>query len=157
MWNPEDAETRRNALALHKAWREAEKAYEESGEDEPELPEAGRAEIDLVWAEFRLKMKELTDIRDARIAEIHGKYLPNAPSKLRAAMEAAEQAYMDAPGDGLLENGWKGEAVICAKSGLPIYDTDEIVEDNETGEYFLRAALGLPPRPVEEEEVEEAA
>ena len=45
----------------------------------------------------------------------------------------------------------------CAKSGIVLLDSDEVVEDTETGEVWLRSALGLPPRPEFPDEIEEAA
>lgn len=45
------------------------------------------------------------------------------------------------------------DAVLrCAKSGIPIAHGDETVTDDETGEIWLRSALGLPPRPEVVEE-----
>lgn len=46
----------------------------------------------------------------------------------------------------------------CAKTGFVILNEDETVEDYETGEVFLRAALGLPPRASDEDDsADEAA
>lgn len=41
-----------------------------------------------------------------------------------------------------------GDPVRCEKSGIPIIQGDEWVEDLETGEVFLRAVIGLPPRAI---------
>lgn len=41
-----------------------------------------------------------------------------------------------------------GDPVRCEKSGIPIIQGDEWVEDLETGEVFLRAVVGLPPRAI---------
>ena len=52
----------------------------------------------------------------------------------------------------------EGVPMRCAKSGVVILESDELLYDEDTDEYFLRSALGLPPRPVKvEEEIEEAA
>jgi hypothetical protein len=47
----------------------------------------------------------------------------------------------------------------CAKTGVVLLESDEIIEDVETGEVWLRSALGLPPRPeqADGEGIEEAA
>lgn len=36
------------------------------------------------------------------------------------------------------------EPVICAASGLAIFEDDEVLRDDDSGEVYLRAALGLP-------------
>ncbi|HVZ35832.1 MAG TPA: hypothetical protein VG963_25570, partial [Polyangiaceae bacterium] len=41
---------------------------------------------------------------------------------------------------------WNRTVERCALSGVPLWKDDEIVEDTETGEKYLRVALGLPPR-----------
>lgn len=62
-----------------------------------------------------------------------------------------------------LEVSWNedGEYPICALTGLPILEDDEVLVDNETGEQFLRAALPVPPREQEpllpEDPVDEVA
>ena len=53
--------------------------------------------------------------------------------------------------------GNDGNAMRCERTGIPICEGDETVEDLETGEVWLRAALGLPARDIldDEEEVTE--
>jgi hypothetical protein len=64
--------------------------------------------------------------------------------------ETAAKAYDDHPTPALMES-YDGDSVLrCALSGAPLYDTDELLEDTHTDQYFLRSALGLPPRPKEE-------
>ena len=67
----------------------------------------------------------------------------------KALVEAAHAAYEDFDSPAL-EQDYEGEPLLCAKSGIPIWVTDEIVEDFGSGESFLRCELGLPPRQVEE-------
>jgi hypothetical protein len=77
----------------------------------------------------------------------------------RAAKRAADKALDDYP-EQLLLRYLAGEHVVacCGKSGVVLLESDEIVEDPESGEIFLRSALGLPPRPEEkDDELEEAA
>lgn len=152
-WEPEDAEIRRNALALHKAMRAAEDAYGKSDETD-RLPPEGEAELRAVDADYYARSGALRDEHRAKYDAVMAKYAPPGTT-LKSIWEGAERAYMDAPGDALAEND-DGDAVICAKSGLPIFETDEVVEDPDTGEVFLRAALGLPPR-KDQDELEEAA
>lgn len=156
-WTPEDAEIRRNALALFKAWKEAEKNFEDSGEeDEPSLPDEARDRISKANEAYWQKHAELRKAHDAELSAIEAEFRPAGPSVLRAVRDRAEEAYNNAPGDAILTD-WKDEPIFCAKSGVVLFETDEYIEDTETGEHFLRAALGLPARPVEDEEVEEAA
>lgn len=81
----------------------------------------------------------------------------NAPdgadlAALEAARDAADDAYNDLPSPalavGYYSNSTKYRCVVC---GVPLWDTDEYLEDGETGDMVLRAAIGLPPRPVEED------
>lgn len=145
---PEDIEVRRNALALHKAMREAQEAAESVAE--ADLPPEGEAEEKAARDAYYAARKAAEEKYDAEVIAINQKYLGDSSKPaLDAAASAARSAYYDAEGAGLLEDG-DGDAVLCAASGAPIYDTDEIVEDPETGETFLRAALGLPARPADE-------
>lgn len=154
-WQPEDAEIRRNALALHKAWREAEKAFEDSDEHNDDFPDEFHAEMRAASADYYRKSDELRAEHRAQVDAIEKKYA-KAPSPLRAAVNQAESAYEQAEGPALREDD-DGNAVICAKSGLPIWDTDDVLSDEYSEEFVIREAVGLPPRPVEEEEIEEAA
>ncbi len=153
-WTPDDAEIRRNALALHKAWRAAETAYNESDETGDDLPPDGEAELRAADSDYYAKSGELRKEHNAKVEAIMAKYARPTPS-LKSAADEAERVYLDAPGEAIREDD-DGNAVICAKSGVPIFETDEVVEDSDTGEVFLRAALGLPPRPADED-LEEAA
>lgn len=80
----------------------------------------------------------------------------------RAAVEAYKTALKaidekhEAQGLDLNDPTWSSFAEFkrCAKSGLVLFDEDEVIIEHETGEVFLRAALGLPPRPVDDDEDE---
>lgn len=50
--------------------------------------------------------------------------------------------------------GSDGNAMRCERTGIPICEGDETVEDLETGEVWLRAALGLPARDILDDEDE---
>ena len=79
-------------------------------------------------------------------------------TRLQEVIDAACAAYdayaepIEAP-DMLTD--YDDRPIRCAKTGVILFDTDEYVRDRETGEYWLRSALGLPPRPPEEIEEEE--
>ncbi len=92
-----------------------------------------------------LAMEKAQDARDEAPTE-----LPDAEFRvLDDAAYAAEQAYENHP----LTLLFCDEAEMiprCAASKAPLLVTDEILEDSETNELFLRSALGLPPREKEE-------
>lgn len=68
------------------------------------------------------------------------------------SVKIAEDSYS---GFGSLKEDYNGDAVVCAASGVPVWEGDEIVEDPLTDEVFLRAAVGLPPRAITEGTAEE--
>lgn len=68
-------------------------------------------------------------------------------ARLYSALIAAQEAYqeyglnvVDSTGDGPSR---------CAISGQVVLETDEYLEDLETGEVVLRSMIGLPPRETE--------
>jgi len=75
---------------------------------------------------------------------------------LRAAMEASNERLHALEVRTVYEDD-REVPERCAKSGVVLLDSDEVVEDAETGEVWLRSALGLPPRPEFPDEIEEAA
>lgn len=66
-------------------------------------------------------------------------------ARLFLAIREARDAYADHPLKVFEAND--GSVLRCGIMGVPIVAGDEYVEDLETGEHFLRSALGLPPRP----------
>ena len=156
-YQPEDAEIRRNALALHRAWRAAEKVWDDSDEPvRPELPDDAKAEENAVMKDYYVKSDALSLEMRTAIDAIEAKYCGAFSTPIRAAMEAAETAFNEAPGESLVDDD-DGNAVVCAVSSLPIFVSDEYVRDDETNEYFLRAAVGIKPRPEIKDEIEDAA
>ena len=51
--------------------------------------------------------------------------------------------------------GSDGAPMRCERTGIPICKGDETVADLETGEVWLRAALGLPARDIIDDDEEE--
>ena len=76
-----------------------------------------------------------------------------AAVRLYEAIEDARRARADHPVRVL--EGSDGNAMRCERTGIPICEGDETVEDLETGEVWLRAALGLPARDILDDEDEE--
>jgi hypothetical protein len=69
-------------------------------------------------------------------------------AKLFDEWQKALMAWRDCP-DQLQYDG--GGIVRCAASGEPVLESDEIVTDQETGDIFIREAIGLPPRGIRAE------
>ena len=69
--------------------------------------------------------------------------------KISDASDAAWNAYRDHPID--LDTDSDGAPLRCCISGAPLTVDDETMDDPETGEKVLRAAIGMPPRPVDDQ------
>lgn len=154
-WEPEDAEIRRNALRLYQDSAAAQEAVD-SMRSGP-LPEAAQKQIDDLEWQYATDIHKLRDDHRAAVDAIRRQHQPAEMAELKAKADAAAQAYEEAPGPALMTS-WNDEPIICAATGLPIWEDEETVRDDETDEIFIRAATGLPPRPVvDDEEIEEAA
>ena len=72
-------------------------------------------------------------------------------ARLADAKNAARMALAEHPLTPLMD--YEGNVVRCVASDIPVMVDDEYVSDEETGEIWLRAAIGLGPRgEVDEEE-----
>lgn len=60
--------------------------------------------------------------------------------------DAAWKAYDDLVAPDLLRLEDGPEYLVCSATGAPIWEHEGYVIDPETGEVWLRAAIGLPPR-----------
>ena len=93
------------------------------------------------------------DWRKAADAREDAEYTENvddaAFDAIDADAEAAEAAYK-ASGF-TLETNHVFDPILCGACGAPVFEIDEYLSDPETGELFLRVALGLPAREVEQE------
>lgn len=131
-------EQRAEALRLYQAMEAARHAYGE-GDESPE--------IEAITEKYAGLMRELRFQREAEM---------KASAAYKAKAEA-EEAYENHPF--AVETVWGDDGrvpMICAKSGSVILNGDEYITDDESGEAFLRSALGLPPRPDVEEEAEDS-
>lgn len=87
--------------------------------------------------------KELDADEDESVSDADAAALTR--DRQKAAFEA--EAYCDGIGKTLLTD-YEEALTRCAASGVPLWEDDEVIDDGETREVFLRAALGLPPRPI---------
>lgn len=147
-----DADVRKEAVRLWEIWQEAQVAVEAAAESLPEpddLIAAREAAWDACEADVRAlqdRCDELHAARDAKIEALERAHPSRAHlAPLIETRDAALAVYEAAPGTNPLI-GPDGEVVYCALTGVPIWEDDEIVEDPETDQVFLRAALGLAPR-----------
>ncbi len=120
--------------------------------DVSNLPDEVRAKVEEIEAAQAVEMEEAARrsrlaIRDVFLA--HGLITPEYV-EVEEALERAAGAYNELEGPSLL-TGEGGIPLRCKISGVPVWSTDEILEDFETNEVVLRAAIGLPPRPVDED------
>lgn len=136
---------REEALRLYEANRDAQAALEaaENGENK-EIEAQFEPRFEALHAKYNADREALR----AEQAEALG------IADLQAKADAAEKAWIASPLNiETAEDDDYNEIVVrCAKTGVVILEDDETVRDEGTGEVFLRAALGLPPRPVEQEE-----
>jgi hypothetical protein len=127
-----DAAQRREALALFQAMVAAELARDESGEFKA-VEAKYQPILDAARNDYHKRIKEITDQREVELAA----------QPLHVACEAAEKAWQDLP-TSEYECGHDDEPILCALSGLPIFEDDAVVKDPETGERVLKVCLGVP-------------
>ena len=142
-----DVEKRAKALELHRAFRAAESYVGEVEENSPRLTAEQYALIDKINEEYEEKIEALNELRRVKIDAISERVEVRSA---RDALTAALGAYNEFDSPAIAEDN-HGEALICAKSGVAIWEEEQIVEDPETDEVFLREALGLPPRKIDDE------
>lgn len=135
-------------------WADEVKARDEAMEAEKEAVaaphDAERTEL------LRKNFAERKEMEQRHLAALRA--IDERTSDVIDAIEARYDAMpeIDEPegaGEVLTDRWFRPER--CAKTGVVLLEDDEIVEDEETGEKFLRAALGLPPRETEEDEAED--
>ena len=146
---------RENAARLFDAWHVAETAA--WGEPAGIYTAEQEAALGQLNAEYERRRNELYEWHQAE----RGRIELNDVGPLRAAADAAHNAYQEAPGDAVTET--EGEVALrCALSGVPIYDTDVTME---VGGKTILACVLLDPDQIadltaeddEDEVVEEAA
>lgn len=126
-------------------------------EDEPDELRTALFELD---SQYQHKIGDLQKERREKSIELRRAHSSGA--NLELAVEEAEAAFEALEtGEPLTE--WDEDTdehsiIRCKITNVPIFEDDEYVSDDETGEHWLRSALGLPPRPeVTEDEDEEVA
>ena len=146
---------RLRAAELYVASIQAETAYDDyvSAIDRQELPEDVKKRIDDLVYQCLEKVHALRKSCNEEIAAIREAAQPGTGAeeeRLRVASVAAREAYdqFDCPE---IELDGDGAPVLCALTGVPIFEDDEVLRDNETGEVFLRSTVGVPARVIVEE------
>jgi hypothetical protein len=106
--------------------------------DKSNLPDLEEREKALGLLKAFYEASRLRDDADPHITDEEFKGLDDAA-------DTAEQAY-ERFGVELMRTYDEDLALFCGMCGVALREGDEILEDAETGEAFLRAAVGLPPR-----------
>ena len=96
-----------------------------------------RAIEEKMWVPFRAAMKEFEQPFDAAIEAIEDEF---------DAKEAALGAEMEALGLGCRQYDDYYSAYTCALTGLPVFEGDEFIRDEDSGEIILRDALPWPEK-----------
>lgn len=133
-----DGEKRREAMRLFEVMRAAEKACSEA---ETAAGDALDAKYKPIYQQARA---EAEAAHNKRVAEINAqRNAEAADSPQLQQLEAATKAWQDFPCEDFNRDD-DDEPVLCALSGLPIFDGDCVMEDPTTGEKVLKACLGVP-------------
>ncbi len=111
---------------------------------------------DLHLREEAVRLWELSVRLDDEIFNAPASMSDEAFNALEKAMADARAAYEANPIALSLDYD-ETSVKRCGASNAPITEDDEVLVDNHTGEMFLRSALGLPERPKDEAEQEQAA
>lgn len=148
-----DAERRLEAARLYEAMIAAQEAVGQAVFSP--IPSDIKAAIDAANEACDADVERLRESCRKQVAELRAQAGNGDADRLREAAKAAEEAYEQHDAPALLTR-WEDETIIrCGITNLPIFETDEYVTDDETGEHWLRSALNLPPRPEMEVEADE--
>lgn len=150
-----DADIRRQAAALYMAWYKADQAYDAHVEahDTMRLSDDVEARIAAIEDACHAQVHVLRAASESEISAIREAAVPGSAAieaQLKAVADAASDAY-DEFDSSAIELDADGHPVLCALSGVPIFEDDEVLRD-DAGQVVLRSVVGLPPRPVEEED-----
>jgi hypothetical protein len=129
-----DAVQRREALALWQAFQDAADAADAACDGGIEAIDAKYKPLYEEAQQAFLNRKAEIDAQ--RRAELEGR-------PLQIAADAAEKAWHDHPTPEF-ERDHDEAPILCALSGLPIFEDDAVLKDTETGEVVLKACLGVP-------------
>jgi hypothetical protein len=137
---------REDAAKLYDEWRIARDELDKAECDADSVVETTFSELkDKLRDEFRRRIEEPNRQKDVALG------LADLRSKEKATSDAFDALEVE------FLIGEDDKIIRCTKSDKPLLEGDEVVQDTESGEYFLRSEIGLPPRPVEKEDEAEAA
>ena len=150
-----DPAHRLRAAELYLASIQAETAYDDyvSAIDQQELPEDAMQRINDIEHKCLEQVHALRKACNDEVAAIREAAQPGTGAeeeRLKAAWTAARDAY-DQFDCAEVELDGDGNPILCALTFVPIFEDDEVLRDNETGEVFLRSAVGVQPRAIVEE------
>jgi hypothetical protein len=154
-----DLERRRDAAAKFEAHVKATDVIDEL---EKPVREKFDQKLDEQREDYQKQLDEArAKIRAAHLerqtaisAEFDAALKAAVPEELRQRASEAEAAYYDDESVPGVRLDYADQVERCALTGEPLLEDDEVIEDRETGELVLRAAL-LPPRPDRPEEPQE--
>ena len=89
-------------------------------------------------------------ITDMELRQQAVKLLTEALVAVPENEDAAWKAYGDFVAPELLYFDGGPDYAVCKASGAPIWEHEGYVTDPETGEFWLRSEIGLPPRETSE-------
>jgi hypothetical protein len=133
-----DADKRREAARLWGAVRDLE----------TERDNADTSAKDAVDAKYAPLYQEAREVCRKRLAELDALKAAESPTpEIDARIDAAERAWQDFPCSDLMtdeDDDGVQVLVLCALTGLPMFEDDAVLKDEDTGEVILKAALGVP-------------
>jgi len=115
------------------------------------------AENPVLFGEYQSMLIEAREAREGSMRAINAAYEEKVDAiraqaagqaganieALRAAAAAAERAWEDHDSPQVLTDD-EGDLVLCALTGVALFEDDPVLEDEHTGEKVLKAALGVP-------------
>ena len=104
------------------------------------------------WSDdLRAAKKHYDELRDAEIAK-RAKLMDETDREFEDKIEAIDRQMDELQVPQVPEYDDDGCVRICALTGLPIFETDDVIKDEETGDLILRAVLPFPEPEVEQED-----
>lgn len=140
-----DVEARRKCLEL---WKQ-----QSALEDKRPSRNSGRHTWDRdTWSEeLRAAWQRYEELRLAEFAKASAAN-EEADREIDAQIDAIDQQIDALAVPRTPEWDDDGSPRLCALTGLPIFESDDVIKDEETGEWILRAVLPFPEPAGEKEE-----